>query len=149
MGRGMLRFWLACGEYFCLNWHFYKTNKNNVCLTCTLHLVEMKIPSLSTHPHADGKPGEVSQSTKHFWSWTALRNCHEQLTSIENCVKTVENNWKEKKTSNGFIQLGWRNPRLPKTPNRFERALFTPWTRGGAIANAFSLSATNELNIFF
>lgn len=31
-------------------------------------LVEMKLQSLSTHPHADGKPGEVSQSTKHFWS---------------------------------------------------------------------------------
>ena len=106
----MLRFWLACGEYFCLNWHFYKTNKNNVCLTCTLHLVEMKIPSLSTHPHADGKPGEVSQSTKYFWSWTALQNFHEQLTSIETCVKTVENNWKEKKnlmvsySSAGVIQ---------------------------------------------
>lgn len=109
-------------------------------------LVEMKLQSLSTHPHADGKPGEVSQSTKHFWSRTTLRNCHEQLKWIVTCVKTVENNWKEKKTSNGFIQLVWSNPSLPKTPNRFEKAFFTPWTRGGAIANAFGLSATVQIS---
>ncbi len=36
---------------------------------------EMKIQSLSTHPHAVGRPGEVFYSIKHCWSFTEKRCC--------------------------------------------------------------------------
>ena len=38
--------------------------------------------SLSTQPHAEGEPGQVSLSTKRFWSFTAktgLRHSHKLL----------------------------------------------------------------------
>lgn len=37
---------------------------------------EMKIQSLSSRPHADGKFGDVSLSTKHFWSVTTKLSHH-------------------------------------------------------------------------
>ena len=47
----------------------------------------MKIQSFSTHPHADGKTGEVLLVAKHFWSFTGKR--HDTILQIAKLI------WKE------------------------------------------------------
>ncbi len=34
---------------------------------------KFKIQSISTHPHSDGRSGEIFLSTKHYWSFTGKR----------------------------------------------------------------------------
>lgn len=45
-----------------------------LCVKAAAH-PKIQIQLLSTHLNANGKYGDVSKSTKHFWSWTAKQHC--------------------------------------------------------------------------
>ena len=65
-----------------------------------------------SRPDADGNPGEVSQSTKHLWSFTVKQHISSILNNF--VIKTTENNPKKAPYSlqnlNPSLQKLW-NPK--------------------------------------
>lgn len=81
---------------------------------------KMKIQSLSTHPHADGRSNEVSKRTKRLWSFTAIL-----LYNKTSGLVLKHNKTKLKICINGSIQLIWVSD-SSEIPKWFEETLFTP-----------------------
>ena len=73
---------------------------------------KMKFQSLSTHSHTEQKSDEISQSAKHFWSFTAKRGCSYR-----------RNNWKRWRL---VLLCEKQQKGSPEITNCFEKKLFTP-----------------------
>lgn len=71
---------------------------------------KIKMRSLSTHHHANGKSGEATLSVKHFWSFVDKLSCS---ILLNNCRKVKKQKQKKlKRPKNGSMQLVWHNPSL-------------------------------------
>ena len=135
-------FRLHFGNSFTLIWFVPShtpTDKHCTQITLLKDCVKPRIQSASIQTHVNGRSGEASQSTKHFWISTAKELC-----------SVLRNNW-----SRWGLVLKSSIPshKKPWDPNWFKKTLFTPltcrWaqlsTSDGLCTNTFSLAATVQI----
>ena len=99
-------------------YHIANTSESPIKWEYKVH-PKLKIQSLSSHSHADGKLGEVSLPTNHFWNFKA------QWVAALSSTNETDVDFKQKQNENGSIQLAQCNPSL-KIPNWFKKTFLHP-----------------------